>query len=162
MDWHRLRFGADVCLRFAWSGDGAGVFYRLDGNPKDTRYGCTERKSSKRVLSVEASSRIAWGSEQTPEDGYGHGGPQQQIKVREFAQGRQTEDRARPAENRFRAGAGHSGSADTRALYVGRSGRHVESSQRRCHAALSGRPRLAIEDCTRLARTDQPGVGAEP
>ena len=68
---------------------------------------------------------------------------------------------ARPAENRFREGAGNPGSADPRALHDRRSHRHVEPGQRRGHAPLPGGPRLAEQDRSRLACADQAGPGAE-
>ena len=44
----------------------------------------------------------------------------------------------------------------------GEAARNLESGQRRRHAALSGRSRLAIENGARFAGADQPGAGTEP
>jgi hypothetical protein len=55
----------------------------------------------------------------------------------------------------------YSGSPDPRALFERRSHRHVEPGQRRSHAPLPGRPRLAKQDRARLARADQAGTWAE-
>ena len=59
------------------------------------------------------------------------------------------------AEDRFRAGAGDSGSADPGTLFEWGSERHMDPVQRRSHAALSGRSRLADQTGSRLARLDQ-------
>src|SRR5579864_2984526 len=49
----------------------------------------------------------------------------------------------RTAKNRQRESSSHSGSAHSRTLPEGRSDRNLEPGQRRGHAALPGRQRLA-------------------
>ena len=171
-----MRSGSDVCLRLAARCAWTRVCYQIegwqqrqdhggegqDGGPEEIR-GYGEGFPRKLVLSGQGQCGVASRGERAFKIEFRLCGSQWKIEVCEHAQERQEEnDCAGPAEDRPGAGAGHSGSVDPRALPERRSGRQVGSVQRRGHAALSGRSRLAIEDRARLACPDKFGPGPEP
>jgi len=68
---------------------------------------------------------------------------------------------ARATEDRSATGPGNSGSSDSRALFERPGDGYLERSQRRSHATVPGRQRVAEQDRPRLPSADQVRFGAE-